>query len=140
MRAARSGRSGASGPDGPRSSCRTLRLAGDSPPARRSASSSQSSRHGAGKRAWPTKLAGMPGIDLDRLEKAAELLGLAFYGLLLIAAAAALSGAPGWGFLFLLAAGGAHAGRASFEEFVEVQRARDQRVRPEPRREAASRV
>jgi hypothetical protein len=69
----------------------------------------------------------MPGIALDRLEKAAELLGFAFYGLMMVAAAAALSGAPGWGFLMLLLGGAAQVGRASFEEFVEAQRARASR-------------
>lgn len=72
--------------------------------------------------------------DLNRLERAAEWLGFAFYGLLLIAAAAALSDAPGWGFLFLLAGGAAHVGRASFEEFVEAQRARG-RSKPGPKLE-----
>lgn len=70
------------------------------------------------------KLVAMRGIDLDRLEKAAELLGLAFYGLMLVAAAAALSAAPGWGFVMLVLGGAAHVGRASFEEFAEAQRAR----------------
>jgi hypothetical protein len=69
----------------------------------------------------------MPGIDLDRLERVAELLGLAFYGLMLVAVAAALSGAPGWGFVMLVLGAGAHVGRASFEEFVERQRARVER-------------
>ncbi len=78
----------------------------------------------------------MRATALDRLEKAAELSGLAFYGLLLIAAAAALSDAPGWGFLFLLAAGAAHVGRASFEEFVEVRPARE---RASERRTASAR-
>jgi hypothetical protein len=72
----------------------------------------------------PPKLMRMRGIDLDRLEGAAELLALAFYGLMLVAAAAALSAAPGWAFVMLLLGAGAHVGRASFEEFVERRRAR----------------
>lgn len=73
----------------------------------------------------------MRGIDLERLEKVAERLGLAFYGLMLVAVAAALSDAPGWGFMALVLGAGAHVGGASFEEFVEGQRARAERSTPE---------
>jgi hypothetical protein len=66
----------------------------------------------------------MNGIDLSRLDKAAELLALAFYGLMLIALAALLSGALGWGFVFLVLGSAAHVVRAAFEEFADARRAR----------------
>ncbi len=80
----------------------------------------------------------MPEIDLDRLEEAAEWLALAFYGLMLMALAAALFGSAGWGFLLLVLGSCAHVGRASFEEFIEgqpvrVERSkRGRRLRAEP--------
>lgn len=80
----------------------------------------------------------MAGADLERLDRAAERLALAFYGLMLMALATALSGSTGWGFLFLILGSCAHVGRASFEEFVERERARSERSKPERRPQAAS--
>ena len=66
----------------------------------------------------------MPYIDLDRLERAAELLAQAFYGLMLLALVALLLGSAGWSFLLLVLGACAHVGRASFEEFVRLRRGR----------------
>jgi hypothetical protein len=92
-------------------------------------------RYTEGKTVRLPKLVAMPGFDLDRLEKAAELLALAFYGLMLLALATVVSGSAGWGFLFLALGSCAHVGRAAFEEFVEAQRARAKRSKPERRLE-----
>ena len=73
------------------------------------------------------KLVAMPGIDLDRLEKAAERLALGFYGLMAMALLALFFGSTGWAFLLLVLGACAHVGRASCEEFVEQQRGRDRR-------------
>lgn len=78
----------------------------------------------------------MPGIDLDRLEDAAERLALAFYGLMLMALLAVLLGSAGWGFLLLVLGSCAHVGRASFEEFIEGQRARPERSKRDRRPKA----
>ncbi|HEV7616170.1 MAG TPA: hypothetical protein VGO36_08065 [Solirubrobacterales bacterium] len=75
----------------------------------------------------------MNGTDLSGLDKAAELLALAFYGLMLIALAALLSGALGWGFVFLVLGSAAHVARAAFEEFADSRGARAERPRPASR-------
>ena len=69
----------------------------------------------------------MNGIDLDRMARLAELLALAFYGLMMITLATVLSGALGFGFLFLLLGSTAHVCRAGLEEFVARHRARPER-------------
>jgi uncharacterized protein (DUF58 family) len=74
----------------------------------------------------------MNGLDSDRLKRFAELLALAFYGLMLIALAAILSGALGFGFLFLLLGSAAHVLRVGLEELATPTRRRVERpsVRP----------
>lgn len=69
----------------------------------------------------------MPGIDLDKLEKAAERLAQGFYGLMLLALVALLFGSAGWAFLLLVLGACAHVGRAACEEFVKRQRGRGRR-------------
>lgn len=66
----------------------------------------------------------MKGIDPDRLNRFAELLALAFYGLMLIALATILSGALGFGFLFLLLGSAAHVLRVGLEELATPVRRR----------------
>ena len=69
----------------------------------------------------------MPGIGLDKLEKAAELLARCFYGLIFLALVVLLFGSAGWAFLLLVLGACAHVGRAACDEFVAQQRGRDRR-------------
>ena len=66
----------------------------------------------------------MKGIDSDRLKRFADLLALAFYGLMLIALAAILSGALGFGFIFLLLGSTTHVLRVGLEELATPARKR----------------
>jgi hypothetical protein len=75
----------------------------------------------------------MAGIDLDRLEEIAEGLALGFYLLMFTALVMLLAGETGSGFLLLIVGSCAHIGRAGLEEFVDEERARGQRSKPEPR-------
>jgi uncharacterized membrane protein len=75
----------------------------------------------------------MHGVALDSLEKAAELLALAFYVLALMALVMTLAGSIGSGFVLLILAASAHVGRASLEEFVDEQRAGGHRPKSELR-------
>ncbi len=87
----------------------------------------------------------MNGLDTDRLKRFAELLALAFYGLMLIALATILSGALGFGFLFLLLGSTAHVCRVGLEELATPARRRIERppvraVRSSPQARATPRV
>ena len=64
----------------------------------------------------------MNGIDLTRLERTAEPLGIAFYVLVAMALILALAGFPGHAFLLLVFGSLAHAARAGIEEFVAARR------------------
>jgi hypothetical protein len=78
----------------------------------------------------------MQGVDLDRLEKFAEVLALAFYVLLLTALVMTLAGSDGSGLVLLILGSCAHIGRASLEEFTAGERERGRRAKPEPRAKA----
>jgi hypothetical protein len=60
----------------------------------------------------------MKSIDLDKLEKIAEGLGLGFYMLMFMALVTLLAGAAGSGFELLIAGSLAQVGRAGIDEFV----------------------
>lgn len=77
----------------------------------------------------------MNGADLDRLENLAEGLALVFYVVMFTALVMILAGSSGSGFLLLILGSCAHIGRAGLDEFVDGERARGQRSRPEPRLE-----
>ena len=85
-------------------------------------------------------LALMNRTDLNRLERTAEPLAIAFYVLVAMALVLALGGFGGYGFLLLALAGAAHAGRAGIEEFVASRRgapARPKLVRTAPQQRTA---
>lgn len=67
-------------------------------------------------------LAAMNRTDLNKLERTAEPLAIAFYVLMAMALVLALGGFGGYGFLLLVLGGAAHAGRAGIEEFVAARR------------------
>jgi hypothetical protein len=90
----------------------------------------------AGEWVWLPNLVLMQGVDLDRLEKLAEVLALAFYIVMFMALVMTLAGSSGSGFLLLILGSCAHIGRAALEEFVDGERARGQRAKPAPRVEA----
>jgi hypothetical protein len=71
----------------------------------------------------------MNGIDLDKMEKIAEGLTLAFYLLMFMALVTLLAGSAGSGFLLLIAGSVAHVGRAGLEEFVAHARSNESRAR-----------
>jgi hypothetical protein len=75
----------------------------------------------------------MQSVDLERLEKLAEGLALLFYVLMFVALVMALAGSTGSGFLLLIVGSCAHIGRAALGEFVDGERDRDERPRPQPR-------
>jgi hypothetical protein len=75
----------------------------------------------------------MNGVDLDRLEKTAELLALVFYVLAPTALVMTLAGSIGSGFVLLVLGSLAHVGRAALEELVDEERARGQRPKSESR-------
>jgi hypothetical protein len=75
----------------------------------------------------------MQGVDLDRLEKFAEVLALAFYVVMFTALVMTLAGSAGSGLLLLIVGSCAHIGRASLEEFTDGERARGHRLKPQPR-------
>jgi hypothetical protein len=72
----------------------------------------------------------MHGVDLDRLEKLAEVLALAFSVVMFTALVMTLAGSTGSGFLLLILGSCAHVGRAALEEFVERERALGGRSKP----------
>ena len=76
-------------------------------------------------------------FDPQRLTRLAELLALAFYGLMMIALATILSGALGFGFFFLLLGSAAHVLRVGLEELATPVR---RRVEPTPVRAVSSRA
>lgn len=73
----------------------------------------------------------MHGVELDSLEKAAELLALVFYVFTLMALVMTLAGSIGSGFVLLILGSSAHVGRASLEEFVDERRAAGHRSKSE---------
>jgi hypothetical protein len=89
----------------------------------------------------------MQAMELERLEKIAEGLALAFYVLMFVALVMGLAGLTGSGLLMLILGSCAYVGQASLGEFVEMERGQGrsrrgsreaERVRRE-RRVAASR-
>ncbi len=89
-------------------------------------------------------------LDRKDLERLAERLGIAFYGLMLVAFLATVIGSPGVGFAFLVLGAIAHVLRATIEDFV-ARRGDDARLeleipslgrlkpQPPPRRAPAAR-
>jgi hypothetical protein len=76
--------------------------------------------------------------DLDMLGKVEEGLALLFYVLIFMAVVMALAGQAGSAFVSLLFGAAAHVGQAGVSEFVDRERTRGQRSRPEPRGEPAT--